>query len=170
MVSKANGFFWWQVYHDESIDASLFCVSEHLLLAVVQQGIVVSHEKYGDPKASCPGVSYHLEGRGDGDSIFERNAVGFLYRGTVCDGICERKTKLDDVCRASDMRLKERAKDSKHTSTSRLHGEHDARSLLRSGIACSDIGHKSRTPFSLALCKGRLDLLHVAEMADMAGS
>jgi hypothetical protein len=51
--------------------------------------------------------------------------------------------------------------DQKYTSASGLHGEHNVRSLLRGGIACSDIGHKSRPFFLLALCEGRLDVLHV---------
>jgi hypothetical protein len=49
----------------------------------------------------------------------------------------------------------------KSTSASSLHGEHNIWSLLRIGIACSDVGHESCPLLFLALCKGRLDLLHV---------
>jgi hypothetical protein len=48
----------------------------------------------------------------------------------------------------------------KSTSASSLHGEHNIGSLVRSGIACSDVGYESSPLLFLALCKGRLDLLH----------
>jgi hypothetical protein len=48
------------------------------------------------------------------------------------------------------------------TSASSFHAEHDPRSLLRSGIACSDIGDESSPLLFLALSEGRFDLLHVA--------
>lgn len=51
-------------------------------------------------KTSFSSISDRLQCRGDGDSVLEGNIVGLLYGRAVCDGICEGKTKLDDVCKA----------------------------------------------------------------------
>ena len=50
-------------------------------------------------KTSFPSISDGLQGRGDCDSVLERDIVGLLYRRAICNGICEGKTELDDVCK-----------------------------------------------------------------------
>jgi hypothetical protein len=70
-VPEAQSLLRGQVDHDEAVGAGLLCVLEHLLLAVAQQRVVVSHEHDGGLEAALPRITDHLQDIGGVDAVLQ---------------------------------------------------------------------------------------------------
>jgi hypothetical protein len=70
-VPEAQSLLRWQVNHDEAIGAGLLRILQHLLLAIAEQRVVVSHEKDWCLQAPLPRIADHLENMANRDAILE---------------------------------------------------------------------------------------------------
>jgi hypothetical protein len=70
-VPEAQSLLRWQVNHDEAIGTGLLRILQHLLLAVAEQRVVVSHEKDWCLQAPLPRIADHLENMANRDAILE---------------------------------------------------------------------------------------------------
>lgn len=86
-----------QIDQNETIDTGLSAVRQQLLLSVCPHGVVVAHQQDWGLEALFPGVADHLQSRSEGDTIFEGDSIGSLDCGSVCYGVCEGHSELDDV-------------------------------------------------------------------------
>ena len=70
-VPEAQSLLVWQVDHAEAVGSGLLCVLQHLLLAVAEQGVVVSHKKDGCLETPLPRIADHLENAANVDAVLE---------------------------------------------------------------------------------------------------
>jgi hypothetical protein len=64
-VPEAQGLLGRKVHHNEAIGTCLLCILQHLLFAVAQQRVVVSHEHDRRLEAPLPRISNILENSRD---------------------------------------------------------------------------------------------------------
>lgn len=81
-VPEAQRLLRWQVDHDEAIGSGLLRILQHLLLAVTEQRVVVSHKENWCLQPPLPRVADHLENMADRDAVLE----GLLYTYGVRKG------------------------------------------------------------------------------------
>lgn len=96
-LPERNSLLRGQIDEDEAVDTGLSAVRQQLLLTICPHWVVVTHQQDGGLEALFPGVADHLQSRSEGNTIFEGNSVGSLDRGSVCYGVCEGHSELDDV-------------------------------------------------------------------------
>lgn len=60
-VPEAQGLLGRKINHDEAVGTGLSGVLQHLLLAIAQQGVVVSHEENWGLETALPRIANHLK-------------------------------------------------------------------------------------------------------------
>lgn len=96
-VPESDSLFWREVHHNKTIDTGRFRILHHPLFTIGQQRVVVTHEQHRRLETFSSCTLDHVQGGCDRDAILQSLCVGLLYGRAVRNGICEGKTKFDEI-------------------------------------------------------------------------